>query len=200
MKYKKIAISLIFVLIFSFAIQISAMAYTDDQQQVINYLSNWRYVDGDTVYSLNVSAMTADDLAVYYEADFDDLDSLIHDYLRITIQNTPDNISDVMPCADSGLQYGIEEFTYDGSVYRREYSWRITATYTSSDGIITEITNTQCEVIPDLNLSFNNLCHVFSIGVNTSGITIGYSVKLIAQIGYYGQASKSKTLMYSFSA
>ena len=200
MKNRRIAISLIFVLVLSCAIQISAAAYTDNHQQVLDYLNNWRYIDGDTVYSLNVSDMSEEDLAMYYAADFDDLDSLIHNYLRISIRNTPDGVSGVMPYADSGLQYGIEDFTYNGDVYRREYTWRIGATYTSSNGIITNISNTQCDVNPGQNLSVGSLTHVFSLGLNTSGITIGYSVTLIAQIGYYGQASKSTTLMYSFSA
>lgn len=189
-----------------------SLADTANNQTVLNYLNNWSYIDGETTYTLDVSAMTPEELSVFFTANPDDIDSIIHDYLKTILAQQQNVAPSVLPCVNvkeqyrvlgtttrsSGEQYELEEFTYDGGSGTKEYTWEIKAAITSDGTQVTSIGNTTCNinVVTKNTLTANNLTKTFALIVSTHA-SVCYSVKLTAQFGYV-VASKWKSLVYNF--
>ena len=185
--------ALVFCLCLCMAIPVSA----DTTAEAIAYLDNWSYTDGDTVYTINVNAMTDEELAPYIAANPSEWDSMILTQLGLAFDQLANTITPYTIHRYETDEVQYVDFTFNNSVYTREYTWTMTADITSSDGEVISIGNTTCNIYCGANLSANNLTKVFAVNC-TRYATVGYNVEFIATIATYFTASNYESLVHNF--
>ena len=184
MKKKLLLSILILTVIFSCAAPAIAADESEHQRDVYNYLSNWSYNDNDAIYSINMDALTAEQLNIFYNTAPDELDDLIMDFAYSQFSTYFNDSYAVMPCA-SGSGTNTLTFTFEGNSKTLSYSYTISALIASSNGLVTSISGESCSIsIPyGSELTYSNFSHVFSAGVGTSCASVGFSAKFRVYFG-----------------
>lgn len=184
MKKKLLLSILILTLVFTCVEPAMAIDESEHQRDVYNYLSNWSYNDNDSIYSINMDALTAEQLNVFYNAAPNELDDLIMDFAYNQFATYLSDSYAVMPCVSGGGTNSLT-FTFEDDSKTLSYSYTISAIIASSDGLVTSISGETCSIsIPyGSELTYSNFSHVFSIGIGTSRASIGFSAKFRVYFG-----------------
>lgn len=171
-RLKRICSILSVILLLNVSMTVPASAATARERAVIDYLNNWTYTQDGATYFIVAEALSKEELAKFVNADFEDLDAMIMDFIAAEFENCTSmetiyfNVSDPTTFVDSGYVTKEISFTYEDYTQIKTFEYKISANIVSSNGEVTKIGSESCEIrtIPTYDeFYYDSLGHVFSM-------------------------------------